>query len=127
MTYKVLIVDDSKLARMVAVGALSRVRPDWTPVEAGSAAQALEALEDKSIDVALVDFNMPETNGLALTAEIRNLRPSMPVALVSANIQDEIIARARAINAVFLPKPMTDEALSGFLSGATLQLRRQQQ
>lgn len=124
MTYKVLIVDDSKLARMVAVGALGRVRPDWTPVEVGDAQHALRVLEEEAVDVALIDFNMPGINGLDLTAEVRKIRPDMPVALVSANIQQEIVARALAFEAVFLPKPMSDEALANFLSGAALQLRR---
>ena len=31
MQHKVLIVDDSKLARMVMVSAFRRIRPDWEP------------------------------------------------------------------------------------------------
>ena len=41
MHYKVLIVDDSKLARMVMASALRRIRPDWELVEATSAEDAL--------------------------------------------------------------------------------------
>ena len=41
MQYKVLIVDDSKLARMVMASALRRFRPDWELVEAISAHDAL--------------------------------------------------------------------------------------
>jgi hypothetical protein len=48
----------------------------------------------------------------------------MPVALVSANLQDEIIARTRELNAAFVPKPLTDDALGAFLSGAALRLRK---
>ena len=45
MTYKLLIVDDSKLARMAVVKALNSCYPDWQRVEAGSAADALQAME----------------------------------------------------------------------------------
>jgi hypothetical protein len=48
----------------------------------------------------------------------------MPVAVVSANIQDEIIGRARELNAGFIAKPLTDEALAAFLSGAALRLKK---
>ena len=48
----------------------------------------------------------------------------MPVAVVSANLQDEIIARARELNAAFVAKPLTDEALGAFLSGAALRLKK---
>jgi CheY-like chemotaxis protein len=124
MQYKALIVDDSKLARMVMASALRRIRPDWELVEATSAQDALEAISVGSVDVALVDFNMPGTDGLELLAKIRQLHPKMPVALVSANLQDEIISRTRELNASFVAKPLTDEALGAFLSGAALRLRK---
>jgi CheY-like chemotaxis protein len=124
MQYKALIVDDSKLARMVMVSAFRRIRPDWELVEATSADDALKTISDGAVDVALVDFNMPDTDGLELVAKIRRTHPKMPVAVVSANLQDEIIARARELNAAFVAKPLTDEALGAFLSGAALRLRK---
>lgn len=123
MAYKVLIVDDSKLARMVIVSSLRRIRPDWSAVETSNADEALTAVTAGSVDIALVDFNMPGIDGLELVAGIRHLRPTMPVAVVSANMQDEIISRARELNAAFIAKPLTDEALGSFLSGAALRLK----
>jgi CheY-like chemotaxis protein len=67
---------------------------------------------------------MPGTDGLELVARLRERHPTMPLAVVSANIQDEIIARARELNATFIAKPLTDEALGAFLSGAALRLSR---
>ncbi len=78
MTYKLLIVDDSKLARMAVVKALSSAYPDWRRVEAGNAADALKAAKESTPDIALVDFNMPERDGLALAADLRALQPDMP-------------------------------------------------
>ncbi|TGD95130.1 response regulator [Methylobacterium nonmethylotrophicum] len=120
----VLIVDDSKLARTVAARLLRQLRPDWASREAANAEEALAAMAGERVDVALLDFNMPGKDGLALAAELRAARPGMPIAVVSANIQDEVIARARSVEAAFLPKPLTGEALAGFLSGAALRLRR---
>jgi CheY-like chemotaxis protein len=124
MPYKVLIVDDSKLARMVVASAFRRIRPDWELQEATSAQAALDAMAGGSVDVALVDFNMPGTDGLELLAKIRETYPRMPVALVSANLQDEILARTRELNAAFVAKPVTDDTLGAFLSGAALRLRK---
>ena len=51
-------------------------------------------------------------------------RPHELGPIVSANVQKEIIARARELNAGFIPKPLTDEALAAFLSGAALRLKK---
>ncbi len=123
MAITVLIVDDSKLARIVAGKALAALQPEWQKVEAGSADQALELLDEQPVDIALIDFNMAEKDGLQLAEELRALRPDMPLAIITANIQDEVIARARAVGASFVAKPVTNEGLEGFLAGAALRLR----
>lgn len=120
----VLIVDDSRLARMVMGNALGRLRPDWAVRQAANADEALEAMEANRIDIAFIDFNMPGTDGLVLAAKLRERWPDMPLAVISANVQDDVIARARVLDASFMPKPLTDEALGAFLSGAALRLRR---
>lgn len=124
MSYRILVVDDSKLARMVMSNAFRRIRPDLELVEAPNAADALDAISNSSIDIALIDFNMPGIDGLELVSRIRRTRPEMPIALVSANIQDEIIGRTRELSAGFIAKPLTDEALAAFLSGAFLRLKK---
>jgi CheY-like chemotaxis protein len=124
MSYKVLIVDDSKLARMIMASAFRRIRPEWELLEATSADEATAFIASGSVDIALIDFNMPETDGLELVANIRKVRPGMPVAVVSANLQEEIISRTRELNAAFVPKPLTDDALRAFLSGAALRLKK---
>lgn len=123
MSVTVMIVDDSKLARIVAAKALAELQPDWQRVEASSAAQALELVKNQAIDVALIDYNMTEKNGLELAGELRSAFPDMPIAIITANIQDEIIARTREVGAAFVPKPVTTEGLQGFISGAGLRLR----
>ena len=123
MAITVLIVDDSKLARIVAAKTLSALQPEWDRVEASNAQEALAILGERRIDVAMVDFNMPEKDGLELAKEIRSSHPTMPVAVITANIQDEVIAQAREVNATFVSKPLTEEGLRGFLSGAALRLR----
>jgi CheY-like chemotaxis protein len=124
MAHTVLIVDDSKLARLVLAKAIAAGRPEWQRLEAANAAEALEIVRSQAVDIVLLDFNMPGQDGLELAAELRLLSPDMPIAVVSANIQEEVIARARQVNAAFLAKPLSDEALAGFLAGAALRLRK---
>ncbi|MES2711245.1 MAG: response regulator [Pseudomonadota bacterium] len=119
----VLIVDDSKLARIVTGKTIAALQPDWVRVEAANAEDALARIAAGGMDLVVLDYNMPGKDGLALAAELRSLHPTMPIALITANIQDEIIARARALNAAFVAKPVTEDGLRGFISGAALRLR----
>lgn len=118
MTRKVLIVDDSKLARMSVVKVLKSLHPDYACVEVGDANQTLATVRQEAPDFVLLDFNMPGKDGLTLAAELRELNPSIGVAVISANHQIEVIERARATGAVFIRKPLTAESLASFLAGA---------
>jgi CheY-like chemotaxis protein len=123
MAITVLLVDDSKLARIVTAKVVGGLQPEWERVEASNAEEAMGVVAAREIDVALIDYNMPGRNGLELAADLRAMRPDMPIAVVTANVQDEIVSRARAIDAAFVGKPLTPEGLRGFISGAALRLR----
>ena len=123
MSYKVLIVDDSKLARMAAIKALRTLYPDWTSIEAANSDEAARMIGEARPDIVLLDFNMPGKNGLDLASEMLASNPHLPVAVVSANRQQEIVNRTTAIGAFFLPKPLTQDDLADFLRSAVAYLR----
>ena len=124
MTCKILIVDDSKLARMSVVKILAAHFPDWPRCEAGSAEEAIKSMkEDAAPDIALLDYNMPVQNGLDLAVQLAKLKPSMSIAVISANHQQEVVERAQALGAFFLPKPISEEALKNFLAAAVQNLK----
>jgi CheY-like chemotaxis protein len=123
MGIKVLIVDDSKLARIVLSRTIAALQPDWECLEAANGDSAMTLLDHGPVDVTILDYNMPGRNGVELAEELRLRFPAMPIAIATANIQDEIIARARRADVVFIPKPVNEDGLRGFVSGAKLQLR----
>jgi DNA-binding NarL/FixJ family response regulator len=118
VTYTVLIVDDSKLARMSVAKVLSTLHPDWKRIEAANAIEALERTKELAPELVLIDFNMPGKDGVTLAAELRTLDPRISVAVISANRQVEVIRRTQAAGATFLPKPVTESALADFLASA---------
>ena len=124
MGYRVLVVDDSKLARMAVAKALTAIHPDWTRIEAANADEAIGLAKAGSFDMAIIDYNMPGRDGLQLAAEILVLKPGMPLAVISANHQVEVVTRAREVGAMFLQKPLTEKALGDFASDATRRLSK---
>ena len=116
--HKVLIVDDSKLARMAVAKTLSALHPEWPRVEAANADEALARIKEDAPDFVLLDFNMPGKNGLDFAVELRQLSPSISVAVISANHQLEVIKRTHEAGATFLAKPLTEKALNDYLSEA---------
>jgi DNA-binding NarL/FixJ family response regulator len=116
VTFTVLIVDDSKLARMSVARVLGTLYPQWKRIEAANATEALEQTKQLSPEVALVDFNMPGKDGVTLAVELRALHPKISVAVISANRQVEVIRRTEAAGATFLAKPLTETALADFLT-----------
>jgi CheY-like chemotaxis protein len=124
MGYRVLVVDDSKLARMAVAKALSALHPDWTRVEAANADEALGHAKAGAFDMAIIDYNMPGRDGLRLAGEILALSPGMPLAVISANHQVEVVTRAREVGATFLQKPLTEKALDEFATDAAKRLSK---
>ena len=118
MGRSLLVVDDSKLARLAVERALAACRPDWRLLEAPNADAALVIAKTFAPDMAVIDFNMPGRDGLSLAADLRALRPDMPLAIVSANFQTEVVERARRIRADFLPKPLQRDAFGAFVEKA---------
>lgn len=116
MTSKVLIVDDSKLARMAVSKVLRALHPEWIGVEAANAEQAFEQVRQAPPDIVLLDYNMPGMDGLTLAEELRRLHPGLRIAIISANHQIEVVNRAESVGATFLRKPLTEQALKEFLA-----------
>lgn len=122
MNYRILIVDDSKLARMAVAKVLGTVHPGWVRVEAANAEEAVARVREATVDLAVVDFNMPGRDGLELVAELQALKPGMPLAVISANHQTEIVTRVGEAGATFLAKPLTEAAMRSFLAASVKHL-----
>jgi CheY-like chemotaxis protein len=116
MNKTILIVDDSLVSRMMIKAIIVSHVDDADIIEAANGQEALEKYgSKKGIDVALIDFNMPGMTGLELISELA-LRITIPkVALLTANIQNEIREQALAAGVTFMNKPVNEEAISTFL------------
>lgn len=118
MSVKVLIVDDSRLARMSVIRALNRLRPEYAYIEASHPDEAVAIMKSQKPGVAVVDFNMPGRDGLMLASELKAIDSGVAIAVLSANAQREIIEGAQALGATFLTKPLAETVFDKFLSDA---------
>ena len=115
MSKHFLLVDDSRVARMVLKRTLLEVAPDCTFEEAGNGEEALAVLQKATFDLAFLDFHMPGMTGLELLEEIRKTNQTLKITMLTANIQNEIKARADALNSEFIEKPVSKEKLASLI------------
>ena len=116
MTAKtVLVVDDSRVARMMTGAAIQRLRPGWGIVEAASGEEALALAQAQPPDFVLMDVNMPGIGGLEAARRMCADHPGVRLSLLTANIQDPVREHAVGLGVGFLTKPLSEEALSRFL------------
>ncbi|HVN45379.1 MAG TPA: ATP-binding protein [Steroidobacteraceae bacterium] len=103
----ILVVDDEESLVRLAEEVLASL--GYEPVGCVGAMEALRLLRatPKRFDVVISDAIMPEMSGLELTAELRRVRPDLPVILVSGYGGPDLNAAAAAAGArAVLMKPL---------------------
>ncbi|MCI1014879.1 MULTISPECIES: response regulator transcription factor [unclassified Herbaspirillum] len=107
-----LIVDDSKVSRMVIKAHVLAVHPDWQVVEAASGEEAIRVVQQNVPHYCTMDINMPGMLGTDAAEQILQQQPSVRVAIFSANIQEAAQTRAQQLGAVFVAKPVTEKSIA---------------
>lgn len=69
---------------------------------AASARQGLHIAVDCAVSAVVVDYHMPEMNGHEVAAEIKRLKPQLPIVMVSSD--DEIPESALSVIDAFVSK-----------------------
>jgi two-component system chemotaxis response regulator CheB len=124
---RLMIVDDSPIARAVLSRMLSYHRDFEVVAIASNAAEALEALRSVRVDIVLLDVEMPGTTGLDALPSILQQGRGAQVLIVSSNCEDgaEATVRALALGAAdTLPKPGTGNFSGRFADVLAERLRR---
>ncbi len=112
----VLIVDDSKVSRMVIKAHIKNVRPDWEFIEASTGEQAIEIALAQKPDFCTMDINMPGMLGTDAAEQILSQYNGIRIAIFSANVQDSMQQRAQSIGTTFIAKPVTEKSINQVLT-----------
>jgi CheY-like chemotaxis protein len=92
----VLIVDDDRAFRTVLRTLFEESSGFDNCVEAANAFEALDKSKQLTPNLAIVDFSMPEMNGLQLARELRAREPGLPVFTLTADYHVDIRNEALA-------------------------------
>lgn len=106
----ILIVEDEKLLRW---SLKERLGDEGFSVQAeGDGRGALEALEKNTFDLILLDFRLPDTNGLKILAVVREKYQDIPVILMTAFSSIETAVEAMRLGAFnYIKKPFDQDEL----------------
>jgi DNA-binding NtrC family response regulator len=104
------VVDDEESLRTTLAANLEL--DGFDVVEAADGTEALELVRQRDFDLVLTDIRMPGMNGVDLFREIRQLRPRVPVVLMTAFAMEHLIQQAlREGVYMVMPKPFDVEQL----------------
>lgn len=116
MIARILIVEDSSAMRAFVRAALEEAAVVREVVEASSGFEALRVLPREAFELAIVDINMPDVNGLELIRFMRSsdAHKSTPLLVISSESSERDRERGLSLGAnAYLAKPFTAEALIG--------------
>ncbi len=103
--YDVLWADDEIELLKPHILFLTKKGYDITPVNSG--ADAVEKVEENIYDLIFLDENMPGMSGLEALAQIKALRPHVPVVMITKNEEEHIMEEAIGAKiADYLIKPV---------------------
>lgn len=114
MRKRVLLVDDSRVARMMARRVIEVAHPQWEIVEAASGEEAVVRAAETPPDFVVLDVNMPGIDGLETARRLKATHPSARMTLLTANIQEPVRLQAKEMGITFMSKPIRDEELLAF-------------
>ena len=109
---KVLLVDDSRTIRNIQKNIFAQL--GYTDVmEAADGIEALQRIGEARPDLALVDWNMPNMDGLTLVRRIRETDLALPIIMCTTEAEKHRVVEAlkAGVNS-YVVKPFTSETLA---------------
>lgn len=117
---RILVVDGSRVVRMMVGKLLARDVPDARVVACSSGSEALQALDAGPVDLVITALRLPDMDGQSLAAQVRGLpgQPFMPIIAVSGDVQERLLERTLGDDITdYFDKSLGYEALAAFIRG----------
>ncbi|RME37479.1 MAG: response regulator [Planctomycetota bacterium] len=121
---KILLVDDSRTIRNIQKNVLKQLGHEDV-LEAEDGVKALEILAAQRPDLMLVDWNMPNMDGITLVRKVRETDKTLPIIMCTTEAE-----KSRVLEAIkagvnnYVVKPFTVESLGEKISQTMAKLAR---
>lgn len=112
---KAIVIDDSRAIRMILANTLAELGYEVSQAANGKEGLAVVERESDPISLILVDWNMPEMNGLEFVKHLRaNARySSIPLMMVTTETEiSQMVAALEAGANEYVMKPFTKEIIA---------------
>ena len=91
---KILLVDDDK-DMCESLADVLTIESNYTTQYCVEPRKALEKIKKEDFDLIILDYKMPEMNGLELMKEIKKVKPDLVIFMLTAFISNELIEQAK--------------------------------
>ena len=119
---RILVADDSPAIRRCLRGLLDH-HADWRVCdEASNGKEAVERFQKAKPDLIVIDFQMPEMNGLDAARHIFDLSPQTPILMVTIHLSKQLSEEARKVG---IQGACAKEDIGGVVDGVGALLRHE--
>ncbi len=111
--YKILVADDHPLFRDAVINIIFQTFSNSEVFESEDIDSTLALVkENNDLDLILLDLNMPGMSGLTGLLDLRNQYPTIPIVIISAETEKQVILQTIAYGAVgFIAKSSTKNTI----------------
>jgi excisionase family DNA binding protein len=88
----ILVVDDEEVIRLIFKETLEEL--GHNVITTGNAQAALEIVNQQDLDLAFLDLKMPGMDGAELFGRIKEVKPRLPVAIITGYPDSDMMSRA---------------------------------
>src|SRR5438477_3115570 len=94
---RILVVDDNPAVRSYLRSILEQQTAWQVCDEARTGAEAIHRVQNAPPDVILLDFQMPDLNGLDVAQQISQLFPQIPILMVTIHLSSQLAEAAKRV------------------------------
>ncbi|MBI1328147.1 MAG: response regulator [Alphaproteobacteria bacterium] len=94
MTLSILLIDDDAVDRKQIIRTLKQSGVQCSAFEASTLAEGLAFISEKQFDCVLIDYRLPEEDGLTALAQIHDEHPYVPVIMVTGQGDESVAVQA---------------------------------